>query len=75
MSSKIDQYVDEIISIFMMLMLLLALVSSPRQDADADADEDLIAPISVSVTKASKVATEPLRRPADSGRRLFGLLD
>ncbi len=73
MSSKIDQYVNEIISIFMMLMLLLALVSSPRQDADAD--EDLIAPISVSVTKASKVATEPLRRPADSGRRLFGLLD
>jgi hypothetical protein len=67
MDHRISQYLNEIISIFMMLMLCLAFLSSPGRGAD-DAGE---APVSVSVKKASKVATEPLRRPADGGRRFF----
>ncbi len=71
MDNKTNQFMNEIISIFIMLMLLLALVSGP----DDVSDEELASPLPVSVTKASKVATEPLRRPADGGRRLFELLD
>ncbi len=62
-----NKYVNEIISIFMMLMLVLALVVGQSRGAD----EARASAVSVSVTKASKVATEPLRRPADGGRRFF----
>ena len=71
MHDKLNQFMNEIISIFMMLMLLLALVSGPERATE----EEVASPLPVSVTKASKVATEPLRRPADGGRRLFELLD
>ena len=71
MHNKLDQFTNEIISIFMMLMLFLALMSGP----DRGSDEELASPLPVSVTKASKVATEPLRRPADGGRRLFEFIE
>ncbi len=71
MHDKLNQFMNEIISIFMMLMLLLALVSGPERATE----EEVASPLPVSVTKASKVATEPLRRPADGGRRLFKVLD
>ncbi len=67
MHDKLNQFMNEIISIFMMLMLLLALVSGPERATE----EEVASPLPVSVTKASKVATEPLRRSADGGRRLF----
>jgi hypothetical protein len=67
MARQMQQYMNEIISIFMMLMLFLALASSP---AEPNA-KDEARPVSVSVKQASKVATEPLRRPTDGGRRLL----
>ena len=62
-----NRYVNEIISIFMMLMLILALVAGQSRDVG----EARASAVSVSVTNASKVATEPLRRPANGGRRIF----
>ena len=67
MTQKMNQYTNEIISIFMMLMLCWALLAGPARDARGEA----LSAAPVSVPKASKVATEPLRRPANGGRRLF----
>ena len=67
MTQKTSQYINEITSIFMLLMMIWAFTDGhfrPQGEANAAA-------FSYSVTKASKVATEPLRRPAKGGRRLF----
>jgi hypothetical protein len=67
MPPRFNQYLNEIISIFMMLMMLLAFMAEQNRVSGANS----AASISYSVTKASKVATEPSRRPPIGGRRLF----
>ncbi len=67
MSHRISQHVNEIISLFVLLMMIVALVAGQSRGMSDDAT----AAVSISVTKASKVATEPLRRPAPVGRRFF----
>ena len=67
MLQRYHQYLNEIISIFIMLMLFLAFIA--EQDRLADLDE--ATSLSHSVTTASKVATEPVRRSPKGGRRLF----
>jgi hypothetical protein len=67
MSQRSSYHANEIISLFVLLMMLVALVAGQSRGApDGEA-----AAVSISVTKASKVATEPSRRPAPAGRRLF----
>jgi hypothetical protein len=67
MSQRSSHHVNEIISIFLLLMMLIALVAGQNRSAPDGA----VAAVSISVTKASSVATEPSRRPAPAGRRLF----
>ena len=67
MAQKITQYLNEIVSIFILLMMFVAFMA--EQDRRAGLDDAAAA--SYSVTKASKVATEAVRRSPNGGRRLF----
>jgi hypothetical protein len=67
MSQRISHHVNEIIGLFVLLMMIAALVAGQSRSAA----DDTTAAVSISVTKASTVATEPSRRPATAGRRLF----
>ena len=67
MPHRFNQYLNEIISIFIMLMMLVAFVA--EQDRAARLDDSASVPYSVN--KASKVATESVRRSPEGGRRLF----
>ena len=67
MSQRQNDYLNEIVSIFIMLMMFVAFMAGQGRQAGLDD----AAAISYSVTKASKVATEPVRRSPKGGRRLF----
>jgi hypothetical protein len=67
MSPKYNQYMNEIISIFIMLLMLMAFTAEQSRVAKLDGATT----IQSSVTTASKVATEHSRRSATSDRRFF----